>query len=83
MSISLSELYYIGKNVYWVTSTAGKMIPSSVWVAYHVYCGVGSVCNNTAYVVNKVGELYYRKSKKTDPEIIIVEEADDFIVLSH
>lgn len=79
--MSLLELYYLGKNIYWVTSTAGKMIPNSVWFAYHVYSVSGSIYTNTTYVAKKAYNLYYGDEPKKDIQVIMVKEEDDFLIL--
>jgi len=79
--MSLVDLFYLGKNIYWVTSTAGQMIPNSVWCAYHVYKVSDSIYTNTTYVAGKAYKLYYGKLPKKEFQIIMVKEEDDFVII--
>jgi hypothetical protein len=81
--MSLCDLYYFSKNIYWVTATAGQIIPNWMWGAYHIYRVTDSVLVNTAYVTGKISKYYYGDLDKSwETRVLLVTEDDDFVIIS-
>lgn len=81
--MGLINLYYFGRNIYWITSTVGNIIPNSIWCIYNIYRVSEFAYTNTTYVARKARDYCYGEQKKEKIRVILIKEKDDFIIIDN